>query len=92
MIAQDIPDQLFILAKTIDVGGVEKALAPFDGMQHQVARTGFLTGRIELRKPHAAQADGAERQPVGACLAKRQRDIGTGGPGGAGFRCHTGIQ
>src|ERR1700733_1769437 len=51
-------DELFILVRSIDIGGVEKVDAQFERPMNSRNRLGVIASRVKLRHTHAAQTDG----------------------------------
>src|ERR1700682_699092 len=59
-------NQLFVLERSVHVGGVEHVDAEFKGAMNGGNRLLLVAGRVELRHSHAAEADGECLKPVGA--------------------------
>ena len=68
VITQHTAHQHLVVAKAVDIGRIEKPLAPLDGVVQQVTGLRLITGAIELGHAHAAQTHGTDLETIRASL------------------------
>src|SRR6266536_4630904 len=66
--ANRAPDKLLILERTVNVSGIEKGDAEFNGAMNGSDRFFLIAGSIEFGHAHTAEAKGGDSQAVTAKL------------------------
>src|SRR5262249_39373425 len=62
--AEELPDELLVRAHPVDVRRVEEIAAELEGARHHGERLLLVAGPVELRHPHAAEAERRNAGPV----------------------------